>query len=636
MKNPNFLSKTDVAKKLNISKATLENWIRQRRLVYHKDKGFDSKQIEKYYNEILKGNGKLNSRANKKFSIRTFIPSEYISNQKNYGDIVKILSISRNLGLDLESILIYTAYRILELEGLLLIEKGRVKFINKGLEQDIKDIFPDFLFNRDVFEQFLWLKGEFQDDFLGALYQSVKNEGEKSEGGSYYTPKFLVENIVQDVIKPNSKILDPCCGTGQFLITAGDIVKSPKNIYGYDIDKIAVGIARINIHLRYKEVDFRAKIFYKDALLDESNPLFIPIEEELFDVVITNPPWGASFTKEEKSTLKTLFPEIKTTESFSYFLIKGLDLLKKQGRLVYILPEAFLFVRKHSDIRKYLIDNSYIEKICHYGRLFKGVFSPVIRLDVRKERLSNMKIYSRDNLGEYNTTQQSLSEDKSYKFNVFLSEMDKDIIKKVYAFPSVFLENQAVWALGIVTGDNNKYMKEKKLLGYEPVIKGSDINKYSLKRASSFIKFEPSKFQQVAPENIYRAREKLVYKFISKKLVFAYDGKGLLTLNSANILIPQIEEYPIKSILALLNSSLYQFLFQKKFNTIKVLRGDLEKMPFPLLSPEQHLYINNKVNRLLQDVNDKEKQKQLNAIDNYITDIFSLSEEEKFYINKFS
>jgi len=92
----------------------------------------------------------------------------------------------------------------------------------------------------------------------------------------------------------------------------------------------------------------------------------------------------------------------------------------------------------------------------------------------------------------------------------------------------------------------------------------------------------PERFQQTAPERKYRAPEKLIYRFISKYLVVAYDDRGSLTLNSANILITRMEGYPAKAVLALFNSTLYQYLFQKKFSSIKVLRGHLEQLPLPL------------------------------------------------------
>ncbi len=150
--------------------------------------------------------------------------------------------------------------------------------------------------------------------------------------------------------------------------------------------------------------------------------------------------------------------------------------------------------------------------------------------------------------------------------------------------PHATLKGCAEWALGIVTGDNKKYLHPNHVDGAEEIFKGSDINKYVCGCASAYIVFNPSLFQQVAPEERYRAPEKLIYRFISKQLVFAYDCKRRLTLNSANIVIPKVKDYPIKAIMALFNSCLYQFIFQKKFSSIKVLRSHLEQLPLPLWS----------------------------------------------------
>lgn len=54
-------------------------------------------------------------------------------------------------------------------------------------------------------------------------------------------------------------------------------------------------------------------------------------------------------------------------------------------------------------------------------------------------------------------------------------------------------------------------------------------------------------------------------------------------LNSANILIPELPSYPVTLVLAFLNSTVFQYIFMKKYATHKVLRGDLEELPFPLL-----------------------------------------------------
>lgn len=113
------------------------------------------------------------------------------------------------------------------------------------------------------------------------------------------------------------------------------------------------------------------------------------------------------------------------------------------------------------------------------------------------------------------------------------------------------------------------------------VLKGTDICKYHINPAKQYLRFEPEQFQQVAPLEIYRAPEKLLYRFISNQLVVAYDDRQMLSLNSCNIVIPKIEGMQIKYILAILNSSVSQFVYQKEFHSIKVLRAHMEHIPIP-------------------------------------------------------
>jgi site-specific DNA-methyltransferase (adenine-specific) len=87
-------------------------------------------------------------------------------------------------------------------------------------------------------------------------------------------------------------------------------------------------------------------------------------------------------------------------------------------------------------------------------------------------------------------------------------------------------------------------------------------------------------YQQVAPLGLYKAKEKLIYKFISSKLCFFYDDKQRFILNSANMLIPN-EDFPVstKILGELLSSEFMNWVFSRIFNTHKILRGDLESLP---------------------------------------------------------
>lgn len=78
--------------------------------------------------------------------------------------------------------------------------------------------------------------------------------------------------------------------------------------------------------------------------------------------------------------------------------------------------------------------------------------------------------------------------------------------------------------------------------------------------------------------------------------MFAYDDKQRLTLNSANILIPNTT-VPIKVVLAILQSKVIQFVFRVKFNSIKILRKHIEAMPIFQFSKE----INKRIEKLVDE-----------------------------------
>jgi hypothetical protein len=105
--------------------------------------------------------------------------------------------------------------------------------------------------------------------------------------------------------------------------------------------------------------------------------------------------------------------------------------------------------------------------------------------------------------------------------------------------------------------------------------------------------------QQVAKEEIYRAPEKLVYRFVSKRLTFAYDASQRLFLNSANILIPKIPGASAKTVAAFLNSELFQFFYSQTFASGKVLKSELSELPFPELSPTLNRRLERRVDAVL-------------------------------------
>ncbi|MBP5449619.1 MAG: hypothetical protein J6Y01_05815 [Spirochaetales bacterium] len=179
-----------------------------------------------------------------------------------------------------------------------------------------------------------------------------------------------------------------------------------------------------------------------------------------------------------------------------------------------------------------------------------------------------------------------------------MSEEAHSVVEQVYKLPYQTLAGSE-WALGIVTGDNRQRLHGNAVVGDEPIYTGKEIGLYTLSPPKKYIKFEPEHFQQVAPTEMYRAKEKLVYKFISTHPIFAYDDSGSLTLNSANILIPHISGMSVKTVMAFLNSDLFAFLYRTMFGEIKILQGNLCQLPFIRITPETDRYIAEMVDRII-------------------------------------
>jgi tRNA1(Val) A37 N6-methylase TrmN6 len=468
-----------------------------------------------------------------------------------------------------------------------------------------------------------------EHDILGIIYQSIIHEGKKSHLGSYYTPKEVAENLIIGDIEEDSHVLDPCCGTGQFLLNFSKYISIPENIYGFDIDRNAVEIARTNLLLQYHKIDFKPNVFHLNTLvMNDSSDLFNEKVKfnSYFDIISTNPPWGAKYERNMLKKIGSKFRQINSRESFSFFICQSYKMLKENGEMSFVLPESISNVRTHADIREFILKNTTISNIEILGKKFKNVLSPVITMRMIKVKTRDNEITIKREKKQYSIKQNSFLENRNYLFDIYVDEKTRDIIKKIDSCNSVTLKNNAVWALGIVTGDNKKFLENEKNEKNESIYRGSDVNRLRLSEPSKYIKYSPDAFQQVAKAEKYRAEEKLIYRFISGDLVFAYDNKGSLTLNSANILIPEIKDYHIYLILGFLNSELYNYYFKKKFNTIKILRGDIEQLPFPILNNMDREDLLSCVEKNLQE------QESLETLNNVVYDIFKITNEERVHI----
>ena len=438
------------------------------------------------------------------------------------------------------------------------------------------------------------------EDTLGFAYISLRDLSHRKQTGAYYTPEKTVNTLIYNLkncANVQNKILcDPCCGTGNFLIgLVGNGVKI-ENLYGQDIDEISILITRINMFLLDNSIT-KEQLYSQFVCGDTLSNTF----SRKFSVVLGNPPWGYDFNKEETAylTANYITAKNKGMESYDLFIEKGVSMLEEGGYLAYVLPEAILSVNSHQQARELIVKNTAFRFVSYLGNAFSGVQCPAIILGVQKGSHGETKGCRIGlNNKEFIINENRDVDATSFSFNMCDEEYDcLQVISSVQN--AKYLANNAKFALGIVTGNNKEYIANEKADGMEVILKGSDIFRYAMKESDNYIHFAPEKFQQVAPTEMYRAEEKLLYRFIAEVPVFTYDNQQTLSLNSCNILIPQIEGMNIKYILAILNSSVAAYFINKKYNSVKLLRSHIESLPIPMVSAEKQNDIIRKVDHIM-------------------------------------
>lgn len=645
--NPSYVKRNDnpemesltmeqVCDLLSVSSATVRNWLRLGKLKTETDgKSFNKNHIENIFEEIKNGkDAKLKSRRNKKHASGKGLYKDYIKNENNREVAENILSACESISED--ELRIILAHFALQLHA----QNSKSTFNSDWLYKNVPFsdhslfhmLISDLLGDVDLaitdlsnIQVILDLQIQFvpSEDTLGFIYLSLRDLRDRKQTGAYYTPatavNMLIDQLSDCLTLEHKTVCDPCCGTGIFLIALINHGIPADHLYGQDIDEISILITRINMFLLNKH-------FTKEQLYSQfvcGNALE-STDAKTFSVVLGNPPWGYDFSKEETASLLSKYRTAKSkgTESFDLFIEKGLQLLEKDGYMAYVLPEALLNISSHLQARELILEKTSFKFISYLGNVFPGVQCPSIILGVQKDGQGNTKQCK----VSFNNQTFTISENRKMDASLFSFNINNDEYNCLKAITFIentrYLAGNAIFALGIVTGDNKKYITNTKDDGFEVILKGSDILRYSTKAPCNYIQFTPESFQQVAPIEIYRAEEKLLYRFICEVPVFTYDNQQTLSLNSCNILIPQIEGMHIKYVLAVLNSSVAAFFITKKYNSIKLLRSYIETLPIPMVSMEKQNEIIKKVDHIMYS---KENMRGLyEELDNDIMDIYQL------------
>ena len=229
--------------------------------------------------------------------------------------------------------------------------------------------------------------------------------------GQYFTPKSIREVLLSKL--PNTirkpKVLDPGCGTGEFLITARERFKNPE-LYGWDIDKRLVDIT--------KQVVPEAHLKNTDALLSQ--------DYDKYDFVIGNPPYY-EFSPSEEIKKKFIAVINGRVNIFNLFIYQGIRWLKEEGYLAYVVPPSMNNGAYFQKLRRFIVDNSNIEylHILKDPKIFHGALQSTMLLILKKGDNKGTYLFKKNGILIFSEEARYLEE--AFKNNVTLHDLNFEV-----------------------------------------------------------------------------------------------------------------------------------------------------------------------------------------------------------------
>lgn len=214
---------------------------------------------------------------------------------------------------------------------------------------------------------------------FGEIYENILKELQSAgSAGEFYTPR-AVTDFMAKMIKPQigEQMADFACGTGGFLTswlkelqpqikTTADRKAFGTSIYGIEKKQFPYMLCITNLLLH--DVD-TPRVYHDNSLLRK---VLDYTDDDRFDVVLMNPPYGGS----EKNEVKSNFPaDLASSETADLFMSVIMYRLKQNGRAAVILPDGFLFGTDNAkiNIKKKLLTEFNLHTVI---RMPGSVFAP--------------------------------------------------------------------------------------------------------------------------------------------------------------------------------------------------------------------------------------------------------------------
>jgi len=265
--------------------------------------------------------------------------------------------------------------------------------------------------------------------------------------GVVFTPIKIIKFMTSYIDNNNKKkILEPSCGMGFFI----DNIDKKHDITCIDINKKYISYCSN----KFKNI----KCILQNFIDYKTN--------DKFDYIIGNPPYVKiqNINNTDLIKMKKKYPEFMNgnTNMYIYFIIKCFNLLNNNGKLIFIVPNTWLYNKSFAFFKNYIFKNRYLELLIDfkYLQIFDNVstYTSIIILSKNK----NYFYYYSDNIISNKFIKKYYNNDKisnkitlldimSPKIGIMTLKDNVFIIKKYK-----IINNQVIF-----TKNNKEYIIEK-------------------------------------------------------------------------------------------------------------------------------------------------------------------------------
>ncbi len=507
-----------------------------------------------------------------------------------------------------------------------------------------------------------WIADFLTQNSIGKIWLQMHPESKLKGRMKYLIPS---DELLPVKRASQIKILDPACGAMHLGLAAYDVLEMmyreeldnagragwpekpsvKNNIFGIDLDPIAIALAKIALNLRSGgKLRGKFNLFQSDSLKQNLRGRIAKNGfPDKFDVVLLNPPYldKRDYNLSVKSYMAKSYP-ISGRNFYTAFVEQSIKLLTDNGRLAAVTPQTFMFIRTFEKFRKFVLEHTVVESLVHTGlNTFSDAIVDCAFYVLRREDNGEVRKSHKSQFFQL-TGKKSPSDKNQHLLRLAGNPVKKYLLstKEFSALPGgpwvywitgnirrLFADMQPLGSVaelrqGLATTDNKRFLRywweipasqiewnckslpdaKKSGRKWFPYMKGGDHRKWygnreilvNWKNDGQEIKDEivrrypylKGNWQWVAKNSEFYFREGITYSYLTSGQFSArYSPPGAIF----DVAGSSIFYDDLYALLGILNSRWTRFALSLLNHTVNFQVGDLKRLPLPELNNAEEL-----------------------------------------------